>query len=87
MAKGKRTKTKDLLAELIQNELESQLARLVRKSRKKANKETSKLNDMLRLEYREGEGFAEAEIVDDPPVMAEGETLKKTEDSKDQEKW
>ncbi|NIO21669.1 MAG: hypothetical protein GTN76_13285, partial [Candidatus Aenigmarchaeota archaeon] len=38
-----------------------QLSRLVRKARKKANREAGKLNDTLRLEYREGEGFVDAE--------------------------
>ena len=61
MGKRKRDKVEQLVGQLIKSELEAQLSRLVRKARKKANREASKLNDTLRLEYREGEGFVDAE--------------------------
>jgi len=64
MAKKKRDKVKQFVGELIKNELEAQLAKMVRKARKKASKEAGKLNNMLRLEYRKDEGFVDAEVIE-----------------------
>jgi len=74
----KKSKVENLVNELIRNELEAQLSRIVRKARKKAAKEAGKLNDMLRLEYRKDEGFVDAEVVNLPEE--EIEEVKKTED-------
>lgn len=61
MAKGKGERAKDLIAELIRHELEAQLSKLVRRAKRKANREVGKLNNVLRLEYNKDEGFIEAE--------------------------
>lgn len=83
MAKKKKERTEALVAQLIRHELEAQLSKLVRKAKRKVNRESGKLNDMLRLEYHGGEGFGftEAEIIDEPHTMEEVEEVKKTEDS------
>jgi len=65
MAKKKKDKVEQLVGQLIKNELEAQLSRMVRKARKRAGREAGKLNDMLRLEYRKDEGFVDAEVVED----------------------
>ncbi len=78
MAK-KKGKVEDLVGQLIRNELEAQLSRMVRKAKKKAFREASKLTEVLRLEYHKDEGFVEAEYAEDQPSEREEIEIKKTE--------
>jgi hypothetical protein len=57
----KRDRVENLVSQLIKNELEAQLAKMVRKAQRRATREAGKLNDTLRLEYRKDEGFVDAE--------------------------
>jgi len=66
MARGKKDKVGSLVAQLIRNELETQLTKMVRKARKRALREAGKLNETRRLEYRKDEGFVEAEVIESP---------------------
>ncbi len=78
MTKRKKDKVEDLVGQLIRNELESQLAKMVRRAKKKAAREAGKLNEMLQLEYHKGEGFVEAEYQESKPSEAEQPEVKKT---------
>jgi len=60
-------KTEKLIEQLIRNELEVQLTRMVRKSKRRAVREAEKLNETLRLEYHKKEGFVEAEYQEVKP--------------------
>jgi len=66
MAKRKKGKVEDLVGQLIKNELEAQLSRMVRKARKRATREAGKLNEMLQLEYHKDEGFVDADYREMP---------------------
>ena len=81
MAKRKKSTVENLVNQLIKNELEGRLAKMVRKSRRKASREAGKLNDMLRLEYHRDEGFVEAEIIEPQAVEDEDQEQKKREES------
>jgi hypothetical protein len=64
MAKRKKDKVENLVGQLIKNEVEAQLAKMVRKAKAKALREAGKLNEVLRLEYHKNEGFVEAEVIE-----------------------
>ena len=66
----KQGKMEKLVSELIKSELEAQLAKMVRRSRKRANREAQKLNDTLMLTYDENRGFSDidAEVIEFPEV-------------------
>jgi hypothetical protein len=66
MAKRKKSTVENLVAQLIRNELESQLAKMVRKAKKRAVREAAKLNEALSLEYHKDQGFVEAEVIEPP---------------------
>lgn len=66
MSKGRKSKTARLIEDLIQTELETRLAKLVRRARKRATKEVEKLNQVPRLEYHRDEGFVEADYQEMP---------------------
>lgn len=87
MGRKKKTKVEDLVGQLIKNELEAQLSRMVRKARKRATREAGRLNEMLQLEYRKDEGFVEAEIIEpESPESPQEEKaeVKKTGDGLEQ---
>jgi len=69
MAKGK--KIDKLIEQLIANQLETHLTRLVRKSKKRAEREKAKLNQFLQLEYTKDAGFVEAEYEEAQPSEEE----------------
>jgi len=81
MAKGKKDKVENLVAQLIRSELEGQLAKMVRKAKRKALREASKLGETLKLEYHKDEGFVEAEYQEVQASEVEHQEVKKTEDS------
>jgi hypothetical protein len=58
---GKKSKVENLVSQLIESELETQLARLVKRSKRKAMRARNDLNGTLRLEYTPSQGFSEAE--------------------------
>jgi len=68
-------KTEKLIEQLIRNELEVQLTRMVRKSKRRAVREAEKLNETLRLEYHKKEGFVEAEYQEVKPEEEEDSEL------------
>ena len=78
MAK-KNKKAEDLIAQLIQNELETHLSRMVKKAKKRAVRESAKLKEYLQLPYVKDE-VIEAEIVEPHPEEGEGSnpSIKKT---------
>jgi hypothetical protein len=67
MAKRKKGKVEDLIGQLIQSELESHLSRMVKKSKKRAVRESAKLKDYLQLPYVKESEFVEAEVVEGQP--------------------
>jgi hypothetical protein len=67
MVKRKKDKMGRLVKELIKGELEVQLTKMVRRTRKKAARELERLNQVPRLEYRPNEGFVEAEFQEVSP--------------------
>ncbi|NIO20901.1 MAG: hypothetical protein GTN76_09225 [Candidatus Aenigmarchaeota archaeon] len=62
----KKDKVENLVAQPIRSEVESQLAKMVRKAKKRAAKEAGKLDELLRLEYDRDGGFVEAEVIEPP---------------------
>jgi len=64
-------KTEDLIAQLIQSKLETQLTRMVKKAKKRAVRESGKLKEFLQLPYVRDSEVIDAEVVEEHP--AEGE--------------
>jgi len=79
MSKGRKSKTARLIEDLIQTELEIHLAKMVRKAKKRAIREASKLGEVPRLEYHKDEGFVEAEYQEVQTSEVEHQEVKKTE--------
>jgi DNA-directed RNA polymerase beta subunit len=80
MAKRKQSKVEDLVGQLIQSELESQLSRMVKKAKKRAVRESAKLKEFLQLPYVKDSEVIDAEVVE--LQLADGESsnpsIKKT---------
>jgi hypothetical protein len=72
-------KVEKLIEQLIANQLEAHLTNLVRKSRKKAEREKAKLKDFLQLPLIKDEDILEAEY-EEAPTQAPEADLKKTKE-------
>jgi hypothetical protein len=77
---AKRKKVEKLIEELIGNHLETHLTRMVRKSKKRAEREKAKLKDFLQLPLIKDSEIIEAEYAEVQPSEAEHPEVKKTED-------
>lgn len=86
MAKKGKTRVEDLVGQLIQNELEGQLSRMVKKAKKRAVRESAKLKEYLQLPYVRDE-VIEAEVVEEQPAEGENPSIKKTPFDGQQESW
>ncbi|MFX0199213.1 MAG: hypothetical protein ACFFCW_24080 [Candidatus Hodarchaeota archaeon] len=62
--KGMKDRVEGLIEELIRNELQAQLSKMVWKARKRAVREAGKLNEIPQLEYHKDQGFIEAEVIE-----------------------
>ena len=74
----KKTKVEDFVGQLIQSELERELAKRVKRAKKRAVREAGKLKEYLRLPYVEESEVIEAQVVEQQPADNEDSTLKKT---------
>ncbi len=72
-------KVEKLIEQLIANQLEAHLTKLVRKSRKRAEREKAKLKDFLQLPLIKDEDIIEAEYEETPDKTLEAH-LKKTKE-------
>jgi len=72
-------KVEKLIEQLIANQLEAHLTKLVRNSRRKAEREKAKLKDFLQLPLIKDEDIVEAEY-DEAPTKEPEADLKKTKE-------
>lgn len=72
-------KVEKLIEQLIATQLEAHLTKLVRKSKKKAEREKAKLKDFLQLPLIKDEDIIEAEYEETPGKTLEAD-LKKTKE-------
>jgi len=70
-------KVEKLIEQLIANQLETHLTRMVRKSKKRAEREKAKLKEFLQLPLIKDEDIIEAEY-EETPGKTLGADLKKT---------
>lgn len=73
-----RDKVEDLVGQLIQSELERELAKRVRRAKAKAVRQSAKLREYLQLPYVRDDDVVEAEVIEQQSVDNEDSTLKKT---------
>jgi len=75
----KTKKVEKLIEQLIANQLETHLTRLVRKSKKRAEREKAKLKDFLQLPLIKDSEIIVAEYQESQSSGVEHQELKKTE--------
>ena len=75
----KKSKVEDLVGQLIQSELERELAKRVKRAKAKAVKQSARLREYLQLPYVRDDEVIEAQVVEEHPAEGEdGSGIKKT---------